>query len=84
MLPERFQGLGLPDPVVLALANKIFFLQCHSGFEGATAAMAMLTYETFLLEVGIYGDIFAQDYELYGGLATNNTWYKNLWHTAAI
>ena len=79
MLPKQFQGLGLPDFVVLALASKIFFLQCHWGFEGATAEMVMSTFETFMLEVGVYGNIFSQDYEQYGGLTTDNTWYKNFW-----
>ena len=37
MLPEQFQGLGLPDPVVLALAKKYFppvslgLRGCNSG-----------------------------------------------------
>ena len=79
MLPEYFQGLGLPDFVVLAFACKVFFLQCHWGFEGATARMVMLTFESFMLEVGLYSNIFLENYDEYGGLATDNTWYKNLW-----
>ena len=76
-LPERFQGLGLPDFVVLVFAYNIFFLQCHWGFEGATARIVMPTFETFMLEVGLYIDIFTKDYQKYGGAATDNTWYKN-------
>ena len=79
MLPEYFQGLGLPDFVVLAFACKVFFLQCHWGFEGATARMVMSTFESFMLEVGLYGNIFSENYNEYGGLATDNTWYKNFW-----
>jgi len=79
MLPERFQGLGLPDFVVLALATKIFFLQSHWGFKGATAEIVMSTFETFMLEVGMYGNIFSCDYERYGPLTTDNTWYQNFW-----
>ena len=78
-LPERFQGLGLSDFVVLAFAYKIFFLQCHWGFEGTVARMVMLTFETFMLEVRLLGDIFKKDYQKYGGAATDNTWYKNFW-----
>ena len=78
-LLERFQGLGLPDFVVLAFSCKIFFLQCHCGFKGATTRMVMSTFETFMLEVGLYGDIFTKDYQKYGGAATDKTWYKNFW-----
>ena len=78
-LPERFQGLGLPDFVVLALATKIFFLQSHWGFKGATAEIVMSTFETFMLEVGMYGNIFSCDYERFGPLTTDNTWYQNFW-----
>ena len=53
-LPERFQGLGLPDFVVLAFAYTIFFLQCHWGFEGATTKMVISTFKICMLEVGLY------------------------------
>ena len=39
----------------------------------------MLTFESFILEVGLYGNIFLESYDKYGGLATNNTWYKGFW-----
>ena len=76
MLPEYFQGLGLPNFVVPAFACKAFFLQSHWGFEGATTRMLMSTFESFILEVGLYGNIFVESYDKYGGLATNNTLYK--------
>ena len=83
-LPERFQGLELPDFVVLAFACKILFLQCHWGFKGATARMVMSTFETFMLEVGLYGNNFTKDYKKYGRVATDNTWYKTSENTVAI
>ena len=39
----------------------------------------MSTFETFVLEVGLYEDIFIKDYQKYGVVATDNTWYKNFW-----
>ena len=59
-LPERFQGLGLPNFVVIVFVCKIFFLRCHWGFKGVTARMVMSTFETFMLKVGLYGNIFSQ------------------------
>ena len=73
LLPEQFQGLGLPDFAVLAFACKIFFLQCHWGFDGATAKMVMSTFETFMLEVGLYGNLFSSDYDTFGRTATDDT-----------
>ena len=31
------------------------------------------------MEVGLFGNILAQDYNQYGCLATNGTWFANLW-----
>ena len=39
----------------------------------------MSTFETFMIEAGLYGNIFTKDYKKYGGAATDNTWYKNFW-----
>ncbi len=39
MLPERYVGLGLPNFVVIALAKKIFFLQCSWGALDAPGQM---------------------------------------------
>ena len=41
MLPEMYQGLGLPNFLVLSLASKVFFLQCNWNFPGLTGDMAL-------------------------------------------
>ena len=58
-LPERFQGLGMPNFIVVAFASKVFFLQCHWGFSGATADSLHWNYEAFIMEVGLYGNVFS-------------------------
>ena len=83
MLPERFQGLGMPNFVVECLAAKIFFLQRHLGFDDAAGMMMQQAWEAFLVEVGLYGDVLTLDFEAYGGLATDLTWFKTLWEYAA-
>ena len=60
MLPEMYQGLGLPNFILVAFAAKVYFLQCHWGFEGATSDALQFAYETFLIEVGLHGNVFSQ------------------------
>ena len=82
MLPERYHGLGMPNYVVNCLSAKIFFMWRHWGFGGATGQMMTQAYEAFLVEVGLYGDVFTRDFKRYGMLATDGTWFKNLWELA--
>ena len=78
-LSERFQGLGLPNFVVDCLAAKLFYMQSVWGFDCAAGHMMMQAYEAFLIEVGLYGDTMQHSYKQYRGLATDGTWFKNLW-----
>jgi hypothetical protein len=79
MLSERFGGLGLPNFVVLAFACKIYFLQSNWGFENAVSQMMLHCYESFIVEIGLYDNVFSLDYDKWSGLATDGTWYKNFW-----
>ena len=79
MLPEIYQGLGLLNFVVIAFAAKVYFLQSHWGFEGATSDAMQFAYEAFLVEIGLYGNVFSHAFEKYKILATNGTWFKNFW-----
>ena len=36
-------------------------------------------YKSFIMDVGMYGNSFALDYGLYSILATDGTWFKNVW-----
>ena len=40
-------------------------------------------YEAFMIEVGLYGNIFFYNYDDFGCLATNGTWFKNFWEFAS-
>jgi hypothetical protein len=39
----------------------------------------MMGYESFMIEVGLYGNTMDYDFKAYSVLATNGTWYKNVW-----
>jgi len=82
-LIAMFQGLGLPNFVVDCFAAKVYFLQTTWGFESAVSKLMMHAYEAFMVEVGLYGNIFSYDYDSLGCLATDGTWFKNFWEFAS-
>ena len=84
MLGERFGGLGLPNFVVLAFACKVYFLQSNWGFENAVSSMLLHCYESFLVEIGLYGNIFSEDFSTWEMLATDGTWLKNFWEYSSL
>ena len=36
-------------------------------------------YESYVMEIRMYGDLLSLNYDDFSGLAANNTWNKNLW-----
>jgi hypothetical protein len=36
-------------------------------------------YKSFLMDVGLYGNTLGYNYESFAVLATDNTWFKNVW-----
>ena len=78
-LPERFQGLGLPNFAVVAFACKVHFLQCNWGFKDAASVLMSFAFESHIVEVGMYGNPFSWDYKKFHSLATDGSWFKNLW-----
>ena len=40
-------------------------------------------YKAFMIEVGLYGNIFSYNYDDLGCLATVGTWFKNFWEFAS-
>ena len=77
-LPERYQGLGLPDFKVHALSKKVHFLQQKWDGNASTSKMDETTYEAFVVDVGIYDNTFSRSWEELKVLATKHTWYYNL------
>lgn len=49
--------------VVLAFACKIYFLQSNWGFENAVSKMMLHWYEFFIVDIGLYGNVFSLDYK---------------------
>ena len=41
--------------------------------------MVASTYEAFMVEVGMYGNIFSRVWKKFNVLVTKHTWYYNLW-----
>jgi hypothetical protein len=39
----------------------------------------MMAYESFMIEVGLYGNTTDYDYKTHSMLATSGSWFKNIW-----
>ncbi len=39
----------------------------------------MMAYESFMIEVGLYGNTMGYDYKTHSMLATSGSWFKNIW-----
>ena len=84
-LPEQYQGLGMPNFPLLALAEKLTFLVGNWGLIGQAHSDALsMAYENFLIEVGLYGSPLNWKYDEYGTLSTEATWFQNLWQLVSI
>jgi hypothetical protein len=61
-LPESFQGISLPNLALHSLVSKLQLLQCTWGFKDATSLSLLMGYESFLMDIGMYGNLFELDY----------------------
>jgi hypothetical protein len=61
------------------LAPKLQLLQCAWGFKDATSLSLLTGYELFLMDIGMYGNPFEHTYNHFSFLATDGTWFRNLW-----
>ena len=52
-IPDRYQGLGLPDFEVHALSKKVCFLQQKWDRNNSTSRLTGATYEAFMVEMGM-------------------------------
>jgi hypothetical protein len=71
--------LGLSNYALISLASKLSLIQGGWGFDNADARAIMIGYESFMMEVGLYGNTMDHDYKTHLILVTNDTWYKNVW-----
>ena len=72
--PKRFQGLGLPNPLITMLSQKLHLLQTQFNQPTATGRMLQQSLEVFQMEVGISTNILEEDYSRLGNLATDGWW----------
>jgi hypothetical protein len=78
-LPKAYQGIGLPNLALHLLASKLQLIQCIWGFKDGALIALWMGYETFIMDIWMYGNPFSLNYKLYSILATNRTWFKNAW-----
>ncbi len=52
----------MPNFVVYCFSDKVFLLQWHWGFKNVARNMINQGFKAFQMEVGMYGDIFAESY----------------------
>jgi hypothetical protein len=79
LIPKRYQGLGMANYALVSLALKLSYLQFNWGFEAPHSNALMTGYESFMVEVGLYGNTMEYEYKMHSILATDNTWFKNVW-----
>jgi hypothetical protein len=83
MIPEQYQGLGMPNFALISLASKLSYLQYNWRFGAPHSNALMIGYESFIIEVGLYGDTMGYEYKTHYFLAADNTWFKNVWELVA-
>ena len=58
---------------------KIHLMREYWNRNDSLGAMMKVAYETFLVDVGLGGDVFTRDYETLQKLA-QPCWFEHLWH----
>ncbi len=69
----------MPNFALVSLTLKLAFIQQTWGFDGVNSKALMMGYKSFMVEVGLHGSTMDYDYKANATLATNHTWYKNVW-----
>jgi hypothetical protein len=64
---------------LVSLASKLSFLQFDWGFESPHSSALMMAFKSFMIEVGLYGNMMDYDYKTHSMLATSGSWFKNIW-----
>ncbi len=73
LISERYQGLGLPNYALISLASKLSLIQHGWGFDNVDTRAIMIGYESFMMEVGLYGNTMDHEYKTHLILVANNT-----------
>jgi hypothetical protein len=84
-LPNIYQGNGLPNLPLAVLAENVLFLCSNWGFHGQAQSNPLtMAYDNFPVEVGLYSSPLQWNYAEFGHLATDATWFQNLWHLVIL
>jgi hypothetical protein len=75
---KRYQGLGMPNPGIVILSQKLHLLQSQLNQPTATGMLLKQSLEVFQMEVSLSTNILLEDYDRLGNLASNGCW-KHLW-----
>jgi len=78
MLPQQYQGLGLPNPNIEILSTKLQLIREHWDTTTTMGNMLRQAYQVFQMEVGLGGNIFHKPYKSLGHLTTHG-FFQNLW-----
>jgi hypothetical protein len=79
-LPEKYQGLAMPNVPLVALAEKVSFLFGNWRFAGqAHSNDFAMAFDNFLIEVGLHGSPLDWSYKDYENLSTESTRFRNFW-----
>ena len=78
MLPQQYQGLGLPNPNIEILSAKLQLIREHWDTATTMGNMLMQAYQAFQMEVSLGGNIFHKPFKSLGNLATHG-FFQNLW-----
>jgi hypothetical protein len=75
----------MPNVPLQALSEKLSFLVGNWGLTGQAHSDALaMAYENFIVEVGLYGSPLQWNFDYYGILSTDATWFKNLWQLISL
>ncbi len=71
-IPEQYQGLGLTNFALVSLTSKLVFIQQTWGFTDVDSRSLMMGYESFVIEIGLYGNTMDYDYGIFN---IGNEWH---------
>ena len=74
----KYQGIGMFDLNNSCMEFKVHLMQEYWNKDTCLGKMMKLAYETFLVDTGLGGDVFCQDYKRLHILA-EESWFQHLW-----
>jgi hypothetical protein len=76
--PKQYQGVGIMDLWTIQGILKFWLALQHGDAPTITGHQLHASMELHTIEIGLPGQLFQQDYKIFGQLATNS-WLQHLW-----